>query len=75
MAKLKFDFSRLQGRIVEKFGTRGRFAEAMGLSDGMLSDRLNNRVFMDGAEIVQAAELLDIPGEEITAFFLTPKFE
>lgn len=75
MAKLKFDFSRLQGRIVEKFGTRGRFAEAMGLSDGQMSDRLNNRVYMDGAEITQAADLLGIPGEEIHAFFLTPKFD
>lgn len=75
MGKIIFDFDKLRGRIIEKFGTCGRFAEAMGMSDGQLSDRLLNKVPMDGTEIVQAAALLDIPGDEITTFFLTLKFD
>lgn len=71
---MAFDFSKLRGRIVEKFGTCERFAQAMGKSKGWLSVRLNNTVHWRPAEIREAAVLLEIPDDEIPAFFLTPKF-
>lgn len=71
---MDFNFNRLRGRIVEKYGTCDRFAAAMGLAKGAMSARLNNVTPWKANEIRTAANLLDIPAEEISAYFLTPKF-
>ena len=70
-----FDFSKLRGRIIEKFGTCAAFAEAVGLPESSLSNRLNNRVQIDAEEIMlwSRPEMLDIPAENIHIYFLTPK--
>lgn len=70
---MAFDFSKLRGRIVEKFGSCARFAAAMGHSKVWLSSRLNNAVQWRAEEMREAARLLEIPAEEIPAYFLTPK--
>jgi hypothetical protein len=71
---MPFDFSKLRGLIVEKFGSCDRFAAAMGHSKVWLSSRLNNVVPWRGQEMREAAELLGIAPEEIPRYFLTPKF-
>lgn len=70
-----FDFSKLIGRIVEKFGTRAAFAEAAGYSRSQLSARLNGAIYFPSDEIRKLCgpELLDIPTEEIPAYFFTLK--
>lgn len=70
-----FDFSKLRGRIVEKFGTCAAFAAAVGLPESSVSYRLNNRVPIDSEEIVlwSRPEMLDIPAEELHVYFFTPK--
>lgn len=70
---MAFDFRRLRGRIVEKFGSCDRFAAAMGRSKVWMSSRLNNVVQWRAEEMREAAALLEIPAEEIPAYFLTPK--
>ena len=70
---MAFDFSRLRGRIVEKFGSCDRFATAMGHSKVWLSSRLNNVGQWRAEEMREAAALLEIPAKEIPAYFLTPK--
>ena len=67
---MAFDFSKLRGRIVEKYGTCDRFAAAMGHSKVWLSSRLNNVVQWRSQEMREAARLLDIPAGEIPAYFL-----
>lgn len=71
---MAFDFSKLRGRIVEKYGSCVRFAAAMGRSKVWLSSRLNNTVPWRAEEIREAAKLLDITSEEIPLYFLSPKF-
>ena len=71
---MAFDFSKLRGRIVEKYGSCDRFATAMGRSKVWLSSRLNNIVQWRGEEMKEAAALLDIAPEDIPLYFLTPKF-
>ena len=68
-----FDFSRLRGRIVEKYGTCDNFAAAMGHSKVWLSSRLNNTVQWRASEIRSAAAMLGIPDEAIPAYFLNLK--
>lgn len=72
---MAFDFSKLRGRIIEKYGTCAAFAADVGLPESGLSNRLNNRVMIDSDEIIQWSrpDKLDIPAEDIHIFFLTPK--
>ncbi len=68
-----FDFNELRGRIRARYGTEGRFAEAMGLAASQLSDRLNGKVAFRMEEIPQACDLLGIPGDQVNRYFFTPK--
>ncbi|BDP83376.1 hypothetical protein EfmAA610_05860 [Enterococcus faecium] len=43
---MSFDYSKLSGKIVEKYGTQYNFSIALGLSERSLSLKLNNRVFV-----------------------------
>ncbi len=68
-----FDFDKLKGLIVEKYGTRAAFAKALGISPGQLSVRLSGAVHFKSPEIVKAAKLLGINPESIGAYFFTLK--
>ena len=72
---MEFDFSKLTGRIVEKFGTRANFAAAAGYTKSQLSDRLNNRVPFPANEIRKLCdpELLDLQLSDIPTYFFTLK--
>lgn len=71
MSRLKFDYSKLLGRIVEKYGTQSKFAAAMNLSERTLSLKLNSERYFKQTEIEKAAELLDIDCEEYFIYFFT----
>lgn len=70
-----FDFSKLNGRIAEKFGKHKALADFIGMAPSALSNRLSGKVQFRPDEIVAicAPECLDIPGEEIGVYFFTPK--
>jgi hypothetical protein len=70
---MPIDYSKLIGRIIEKFGSRTAFAEAMGWKMEALSRRLNNKTPFQTEEYIRACELLDIQPKEIYAYFFTPK--
>lgn len=70
---MAFNYSKLIGLIVEKYGTRGAFATALGWTESKLSTRLNNVVPFSTVEINQVCTLLAIPDESIAAYFFTPE--
>ncbi|ONH20925.1 DUF739 family protein, partial [Staphylococcus aureus] len=51
---MRFDYSSLNGKIVEKFGSRYSFAHAMQLSERSISLKLNNKVGWKDREIFKA---------------------
>lgn len=69
---MSFDYSKLKGRIVEKYGTIEQFSEAMGLSVNTISKYLNNKVPWKQTNINAAVRVLDIQPEEISLYFFTP---
>lgn len=73
--KVMFDFRKLEGRIVERFGTRSAFAEKAGFTNSQLSARLNNKVDFDLSEIygLCVPELLDISIDDIPTYFFIPR--
>ena len=70
-----YDYSKLNGRIVEKYGTRSSFAAKMGVSERTMSLKLNNKVSFRQDDIQKAAELLDIPINDIQSYFFTQKVQ
>ena len=68
---MAFDYSKLLGRIKEKYGTHGNFASAMGWSEKTTSLKLNNKKAWKQTEIVKACELLKISNKEICLYFFT----
>ena len=65
------DFSKLSGKIVEKYGTQYNFAIALGLSERSLSLKLNNKVGWRDKEMERAIDLLDLDLNDIPAYFFT----
>lgn len=66
---MAFDYSKLKGKIVEKFGTQGAFAKALGLSQRSLSFKLQGKVFFRQDEIDKSINLLGIEPADIDKYF------
>lgn len=71
--RVEFDYSKLKGRIVEKYGSRSAFAAAIAMNDEQLSRRLNNHTAIKAEELILFAEKLGIHKTEIYSYFFTPK--
>lgn len=69
--KMLFDYSKLRGKIREKFETQSAFAKELGISNASLSSKLNNHVEFSQLEMNKCCELLKIPKEFIPIFFYT----
>lgn len=70
---VKMGTRKLQAKIVEVYGTRAAFAEAMGMSKAVLSQRLNGGAEWKIPEIVKACELLHIDLSDAWIYFFTEK--
>lgn len=66
------DYSKLRGRIVEKYGKQYAFAEALGISTHTLSERLNNQISWSHDDMSKAILLLEIIDAEVGIYFFTP---
>lgn len=72
---MAFDYSKLRGRIREKYGTQEKFAKAMGLAKATVSKKLNNIVYWTQDEINCACNLLGIGDTEVTLYFFTQEVQ
>lgn len=70
---MEYDYSKLRGRIIEKFGTIGNFQKHLDVSNVVVSKKMNNRVRLSHDDITQWADLLEIPLEQIGVYFFTRK--
>lgn len=72
---MAYDYSKLNGRIVEKCGTQAVFADRMGLSERTVSLKLNDKVAWKQPEMQKAAVILEFPETEIQTYFFTMKVQ
>ena len=72
---MEFDYSKLSGRIKEKFGSQLAFAKAMGWSAGKVSYILSGRNPISTQDVFAmcAEDRLDISKPEIPTYFFTLK--
>lgn len=66
---MSFNYSKLRGKIIEKFGSQRKFSRELGVSERTLSLKLNNRIYFSQDEITKIAELLKIDLNEIQEYF------
>ena len=68
---MAFNYSKLRGRIIEKYGSQSDFAKAFGCSDRTLSLKMNGKRPWKQTEILSAIKLLELSDEDIQDYFFT----
>lgn len=68
---MAFNYSKLNGKIVEIFTTQSNFARAMGVSDRTISLKLNNKRSWRQDEIQRALQLLGLSSRDIQPYFFS----
>lgn len=66
---LSDSYRKLRGRIIEKYGTTGKFAEAIKCSRGTVSSKLNKKTDMSRKDMEIWLKALDIPEEKVHEYF------
>lgn len=70
-----YDYSKLLGRIIEKFKSQANFSEAIGLSERSLSRKLTGKVDFKQSEIAKVCKLLELTDTDIPSYFFTLKVQ
>lgn len=65
----EFKYAKLRARIKEKYGTEGRFAEALNTSQISVSRKFNNKTQFSSEDIRTWCKMLEIPIEEAGLYF------
>lgn len=71
--KIEFDFSELEGKIKQYYGTQDEFAKAIPMSLSSFNQKLNNRVAFSNQTIKKMATLLNIETDDIGRIFFKVK--
>jgi len=66
---MPWNYSKLNGRICEIFGTQRKFAEAMGISEHSISKKLNGEICWKQPEMKKACEVLGLADTDIPDYF------
>lgn len=69
---MKFNNSKLRGKIRENFGSEYAFGEALGMALSTLSGKLNNKREFTRSEILSIVKLLNLKKEEVYDVFFLP---
>ncbi len=72
---MAFDYSKLRGRIVEKFGSQMSFAKAMDISERTLSLKMSGKRTWKQPEICLAIKLLGLSNNDIQEYFFNLKVQ
>ncbi|MBR2759676.1 MAG: DUF739 family protein [Solobacterium sp.] len=67
--KPEFNYSKLRGKIVEKYGTIKAVSEKTGIRGELFTDAFKGRRTFTQAEIYVLSEALEIPKEDLASYF------
>lgn len=70
---MSFDYSKLKGKIIEKFGSQTAFAKEYGISENSFSLKMNNKTAFSVDDIVKICSMLNIARDDVGDYFFTPK--
>lgn len=66
---MSYNYSKLRGKIVEKFGSQAKFADEMGVSTVIINRKLANKCGFSQDDIIKWSELLGIESENYNKYF------
>lgn len=72
---MKFDHSKLLGRIKECGFTQEKLADAIGISKTTLSAKINNQFSFTTKEMIAICKVLNIPLHEINEYFFAEEVQ
>ncbi len=72
MSDIRFDTSKLRGRIFEKYKTLKEFANDLGLNTATATNKVNGKTQWKANEIYCITVLLGIPQSDFGLYFFTP---
>lgn len=64
-----YNYNKLKGKIVEMYGSRCAFSQALGIAECTLSQKLRGNYDFTQSEILKSCKLLGIPMKEVRAYF------
>lgn len=70
---MEFDYSKLKGKIIEKYGTQAEFAKEFGVSKNSFSMKMNNKISFSTNDILKITNMLNIDKDDISSYFFTQK--
>ena len=73
--EIRFDYSKLRGRIVEKYGSISTFCKDTGRDRSTINNKLLTGSGMRQDAIITIAQDLAIPETEYNLYFFTPLVE
>ena len=65
----KYEYNKLRGRIIEKYGSQSNFADEIGISKNSLSKKMTCITQISQEDVELWCDLLDIEKSEIPDFF------
>lgn len=68
---MSYNYNKLRGRIVEKYGSLYKFAETLGISYNAISRKMNNKISFSQDDIIKWSKFLDIQPSEYKEYFFT----
>lgn len=68
---MDYNYSKLKGKIRERYNTQEAFASALGIGTSTLNLKLNNRAEWTQAEMSNALRLLGESLEHVDSYFFT----
>lgn len=71
MQKSVMYFPELVGKIVSKYGSQAKFADAVGITKQQMTKKLTKKSGFSSDDIVKWCVLLDIKKEDIPKYFFT----
>ena len=64
-----YQYRKLRGRIVEKYGSIRKFSNAIGISETATSNKLNGKTGLSQKDMEKWASLLDIDLSEFPEYY------
>ncbi len=68
---MAYEYKALRGRIIEKYGTQGNFADTLGITKTAMSNKMNCKTGFSQKDVERWCELLEIEPGQIEHYFFT----
>ncbi len=66
-----YDYSKLMGKIKEKYKTQAAFAKELGMGESTLNLKLNNKTEWSQNEIIASMSLLGVSNKFLNDYFFS----